>query len=118
MNLDRLIQFYEPSNAVTAGGFPKPQVYSLIGSAWAAKNAQLKPGKPSVGIRDGQETSNTKESFTIRFEDKPAGAEPGWRIIDDDGERWEIEGLQEEGRRHWLRFLVIRSDNQFKYGEG
>lgn len=117
MNLDRLIQFYEPSNAVTSGGFPKPQAYSLMASAWSAKNAELKPAKPTIGLRDGQETSNTKESFTIRYEDKPAEAAPGWRILDDDGQSWEVEGLQEEGRRHWLRFFVKRSDNEFKYGE-
>lgn len=118
MNLDRLLSFYSPSNAKTAGGFPKPQSFTLEGSAWSEKNNEGIRIRSSQSSIDSQEVTTLKQNFVIRFEDKPTGITSGWRIVDDEGENFEITGTQEIGRRHWFLLEVEKTDNNFKYGNG
>jgi len=99
--LDRPITFYSPSIARSVTGHADITFVSA-GTDFAYRV----DGVPSEDEKNYQETSSAYVTFTVRYR---SDVKPSWQI-DDNGIRYDVEGVQEVGRRLYLNIRTLYTE--------
>lgn len=98
-SLDRRITIQEPIESRTASGHEK-QTYQDLATVWASKGYR----SSEEDLETMRETRSDDITWTIRYR---TGLTAKMIIIDNVGERYDIKGFKELGRKEYLEIKTL-----------
>ncbi len=100
--LDRRITLLEPRLRRNPKTGESVRLEPVEHRAWAARRDFTGREKLQAGV----EFSADRARFVVRWRD---GLQTDWRLRDENGEAYAIDGLAEIGRRRYIEILALRS---------
>lgn len=104
-DLDRRITFVAPNLVDLGMGETKADGWMPVATRWA----KYTPVSDAEKLRAAAVEQKTDARFVVRYSAQLAELD-GQHKIEFDGDRWEISGVKELGRRQWLEFTAWRLD--------